>query len=339
MKAAFFKLPGEVTLRELPIPQPKAGEAVVRVLACGICGTDSEAFKSHQADWHQRGHEAAGEIIAVGEEVTNFKQGDLVAIIGSIPCKQCSACQRGEPRFCSKPIWFGGNAFAEFICKPTNSLLPIPDLTPEEGALMEPLTVAIDLVRDGNVHLGSKVLPIGAGPIGLMALRLCREAGVSKLYVSHPSTSTTRLRLALEWGADVVLHPDKEDVVKRMKELEPDGVDSVLVTVKPSVGIPQASQVCTVGGTIAFVGMEWKPETNLLLDIDRFHFRKIRLVGSNHNPCSLLYPQAEDFLKRKVIDSQKLITHRFHLNKIRNAFRFASEQRSEVGKVMIVMQK
>lgn len=335
MKAAFFRLPGEVALRELPMPEPKAGEALVRVLACGICGTDVDAFKSHHAHWHQRGHEAAGEVIAVGEGVTNVKQGDLVAIIGSIPCNRCAACQRGEMRFCANPKWFGGDAFAEFICKPAEFLFPVPDLTPEEGALMEPLTVAIDLVRDGNVRLGSKVLLIGAGPIGLMALRLCCEAGVSKLYVSHPSTSVTRLQLALEWGADVILHPDKEDIVERMKELEPDGVDSVLVTIKPSIGISQAAQVCTVGGTIAFVGMEWKPKTGISLDIDQFHFRKIHLVGSNHNPCSLLYPQAADFLKRKVIDAEKLVTHRFPLDKIGDAFHFATERRHEVGKVMV----
>lgn len=318
------------------MPEPKTGEALVRVLACGICGSDAEAFRSHHADWHRRGHEAAGKVVAVGEGVTNLKPGDLVAIIGSLPCNQCSACQRGEPRYCSKPRWFGGDAFAEFICKPAEFLFPIPDLTPEEGALMEPLTVAIDLVRDGNVCLGSKVLLIGAGPIGLMALRLCREAGASKLYVSHPSTSTSRWKLALEWGADVVLHPDKEDIVERMRELESDGVDSVLVTIKPSVGIPQAAQVCAVGGTIAFVGMEWKPETNISLDIDRFHFRKIRLVGSNHNPCGLLYPQATDLLRRKVIEAQRLVSHRFPLEAIADAFRFTTQQRDKVIKVMIV---
>ncbi len=335
MKAAFFKLPSEVTLRELPLPEPKAGEVLIRVLACGICGTDADAFRAHHADWHRRGHEAAGEVIAVGEGVTKFKPGDLVAIFGSIPCNQCSACKRGEPRYCAQPRGFGGDAFAQFLCKPSEFLFPIPEFTPEEGALMEPLTVAIDLVRDGNVRLGSKVLIIGAGPIGLMALRLCREAGASKIYVSQPSTSTTRCQLALEWGADLILHPDKEDIAERMKRLEPDGIDSVLVTIKPSVGIPQAAQVCAVGGTIAFVGMEWKPEASISLDIDRFHFRKVRLVGSNHNPCSLLYPQAADFLARKVIDAQKLVTHRFTLDEIGEAFHLVTQRRSEVGKVII----
>ncbi|MCS7192878.1 MAG: alcohol dehydrogenase catalytic domain-containing protein [Armatimonadetes bacterium] len=329
-------MPSRVELRELKMPEPKEGEAVVKILACGICGTDAEAFRSHQADWHQRGHEAAGKVVAVGKGVTNVKVGDLVSIIGSLPCNECSACQRGELRFCSKPRWFGGDAFVEFLCKPSEFLFPIPDLTPEEGALMEPLTVAIDLLRDGNVRLGSKVLLIGAGPIGLMALRLCREAGVSKLYVSHPSTSKARLQLALEWGADLVLHPDKEDIVERMKELEPEGVDSVLVTIKPSIGIPQAAQVCAVGGTIAFIGMEWKPEANILLDIDRFHFRKISLVGSNHNPCSLLYPQAADLLRRKVIEAERLISHRFPLEAIAEAFHFATQNRGDVIKVMIV---
>ncbi len=319
------------------MPEPKAGEVLVRVLACGICGTDAEAFRSHLTDWHRRGHEYSGEVVAVGEGVTSLRPGDLVAGIGSLPCGRCPRCQRGELSYCARPLWFGGDALAEFLCKPAEFFFPIPDLTPEEGALMEPLTVAIDLVRDGNVHLGSKVLLIGAGPIGLMALRLCQEAGAARCYVSHPSTSAARAQLASEWGADAILFPDREEIVARMSELEPDGVDSVLVTIKPSLGIPQAAQVCAVGGTIAFIGMEWKQETDIRLNIDRFHFRKVRLVGSNHNPCNLLYPQAADLLRRKVIEVNRLVSHRFSLDDIADAFRVAVEQRGKVVKVMVNM--
>ena len=336
MKAAFFRLPGEVETRDLPVPVPGAGEVLVRVLACGICGSDVDAFRNQQADWHRRGHEYAGEVVQVGEGVNGFRCGDIVAGIGSLPCGECPACHRGEPYYCHHPRWFGGDAFAEFVCKSAEFFFPIPHLSPDEGALMEPLTVALDLVRDGNVKLGSKVMILGAGPIGLMALKLCCEAGASKIYVSHPSTSTARLQLAREWGADEVLHPDSEDIVKRMKGLEPNGVDCVLVTITPSIGLPQAVQVCSVGGTIAFVGMEWKPQVDIRMNIDEFHFRKLRLVGSNHNPCSRLYPVAAELLYRKVIDAKQLVSHRIPLERIDEAFKLAIEHRDKVRKILII---
>jgi threonine dehydrogenase-like Zn-dependent dehydrogenase len=336
MKAAFFKLPGEVETREAPRPAPGPGEALVRVTACGVCGGDVAPFRTGRADWHRRGHEYAGEVVEVGEGVAGLAAGDTVAGIGSLPCGVCAGCVRGEPHRCHRPAWFGGDAFAEFVCKRAGFFFPIPGLSAEEGALMEPLTVAMDLVRDGEVGLGSKVLLMGAGPIGLKALRLCRAAGASTIYVSHPSTSAARGELAREWGADRVLHPDEEDVVARMKELEPDGVESVLVTTTPSRAIPEAAQVCAPGGTIAFIGMDWQPQVDIRMNIDAFHFRKLRLVGSNHNPCSRLYPEAAELLHRKVIDVPGLISHRVELARIDEAFEIATARRGEVRKILIV---
>lgn len=335
MKVAFFRLPGEVELRDVPTPEPKAGEALVRVITCGICGTDTEAFRNQKADWHRRGHEYAGEVVAVGESVVGLKVGDIVAGVSSVPCGSCNACSKGLPKYCTNRQYAGGDAFAEYVCKRAEFLYPTPNLTPEEAALIEPLTVALQLVRDANVQLGCTVLLIGAGPIGLMALKLCRECGASRIYVSHLSTSVERLKLALEWGADEVLHPDREDIVGRLRQLAPDGVDCILVTIKPSVGIPQAVEVCAIGGTIAFIGVEWQPEAALKFDIDKFHFRKLRLVGSDHNPCSLLYGEAADLLQRKVIDAQKLITHRFQLERISEAFELASKGGKHTRKVMV----
>ncbi|MCS7254501.1 MAG: alcohol dehydrogenase catalytic domain-containing protein [Armatimonadota bacterium] len=335
MKAAFFRLPGEVELREVSTPEPKAGEALVRIIACGICGTDAEAFRSHKADWHRRGHEYAGEVVAIGEGVVGLKVGDIVSGVSSVPCGKCNACLKGLPKYCAQRQYGGSDAFAEYVCKRAEFFHPIHNLTPEEGALIEPLTVALQLVRDGNVQLGSTVLLIGAGPIGLMALKLCRECGASKIFVSHPSTSVERLKLAQEWGADLILHPDKEDVVGKLKQVEPDGVECVLVTIKPSIAISQAVEASAIGGTIAFVGVEWQPEATLKFDVDKFHFHKLKLIGSDHNPCSLLYDEAEDLLQRKVIDAQKLITHRFPLDCIGEAFDLACKGGRYARKVMV----
>ncbi len=333
MKAAFFKLPGRVEIWDEPNPEPGEGDVLVQVLACGICGTDAEAFRSHQRDWHRRGHEYSGRVVAVGDGVKGLKEGDLVAGIGSLPCGECRSCRSGDERCCDHPRGFGSDAFAEFLCKPASFFFPIPDLRPEEGALMEPLTVAMDLVRDGAVRGGSQVVLIGAGPIGLMTIPIGKAMG-AKVTVVHPSQSERRWRQALDWGADFVFHPDREDVVDRILKLLPDGADTVLVTIKPSVGIPLAARLCRVGGTIAFIGMEWRREASLTLDIDRFHFRKLRLVGSNHNPCSLLYPDAAELLKKKVIKADELVSHRFGWNEIDRAFRLSAYEKGCL-KVMV----
>lgn len=336
MKVAFFKMPGEVELRQLERPRPeRPGEVLVRVLACGICGSDAYAYRQGSSDWRRAGHEYAGVVEEVGEGVGTLAPGAIVAAIGSLPCGKCGNCQRGLPQYCVQPRWCGGDAFVEYVCKEVAFFFPIPGLTAEEGALIEPLTVAIDLVRDGQVSFGSKVLLIGAGPIGLMALRLCKLAGASKVYVSHPSTSAARKKLAEQWGADAFVFPDQGDWVKRMVELEPKGVDSVLITVRPSAVIAEAVQVAAKGGTLAFVGMEWRPSVTLSFNLDHFHSHKLRLVGSSHNPSSRLYPQAAELLQNKHIAAEQLISQRFPLDDIKEAFEYVVNRRSEVIKVMI----
>lgn len=339
MKAAFFKLPGEVELREVPRPQPEADQVLVRVLASGICGWDVSQFREGRADWHQRGHEFAGLVEEVGAEVTDPKVGDLVAGIGSLPCGVCINCQQGQPKYCLQPQGMKHAAFAEFVCAECRFFYPIPALNALQGALIEPLTVALDMVNDGRVGAGSKVLLIGAGPIGLMALSICRHAGASKIYVSQPATSKARVAAARQLGATRILHPDQEDIVGRMADLEPDGVDSILVTIKPSIGLPQAAAVCTPGGTIALIGMEAAPEATIQLDIDTWHFRRATLVGSNHNPCSRLYPDASELLSTGVIDADALVSHKFSLADIDAAFDLVTHQKAEAVKVMIISEE
>jgi len=341
MRAAFFRTPGEVELRDVEDVQPGPGQVLVRVLASGICGSDDYAFRVGQElgglvrdGWHRRGHEYAGRVVATGPQVTALQVGDLVAGIGSLPCGHCAACARSEQAFCTEQRWCGGEGFSEYLCKDEEWFHPIPGLTTDQGALIEPLTVAMEMVSDGGVAAGSRVLIMGAGPIGLMAIPVCRRAGATRVYVSHPSHSRARLAAAEALGADRVYLSDKEDVVSALRREHPAGLDAVLVTVRPSAALPSAAAVCGLGGRIAFVGMANAPTDTITLDIDSFHFRKLSLVGSDHNPCSRLYPGAVELLSRDV-PAEMIVTHRFPLARIAEAFAFATTARGEVVKVMI----
>jgi threonine dehydrogenase-like Zn-dependent dehydrogenase len=334
MKAAFFRSPGKVQLRELPVPDPGLGEALVRVARSGICGSDVAAFRSGRAPWHRRGHEFSGFVEKAGPGCS-LAPGTLVAGIGSIPCGKCRNCLDGKPRLCEGAIGCEHDAFAEFVCKPEQFFFPCPSLTPDEASFMEPLTVAMDLVADAGVGQGRTGCIIGAGPIGLMALALCLAAGAARVYVSHPSAGLARRRVARKLEAAAVISPDKEDLPSVVLAREQKGVDFVLITAKPSGVIADAVRMAALGATIAFVGMEWKANAGLRFDVDRFHFRKQRLVGSNHNPCGPLYPRAAKVLRAKTVDAAALISHRFALARIAQAFEKAASSRASVVKVIV----
>jgi threonine dehydrogenase-like Zn-dependent dehydrogenase len=333
MKAAFFRLPRKVQVRELPLPKPGPGEVLVRVARCGVCGSDVAAFRSERSPWHRRGHEFSGIVEQAGPGCS-LRPGSLVAGIGSIPCGKCRNCRDGSPRLCEAPLGCGHDAFAEFVCKPQQFFFPCPSLTPDEASLLEPLTVAMELVADADVGPGSTACVIGAGPIGLMALSLCRAVGASRVYVSHPSAGIARRRAARKLGAARIISPDKQNLASTLLSLDPDGIGHVLVTAKPSDVIADAVRFAAMGATIAFVGMEWKPSAALRFDVDRFHFRKLRLVGSNHNPCGPLYPRAAELLRTRQVDAAAVISHHFPLARIEQALQKA-DSRAAVVKIIV----
>jgi L-iditol 2-dehydrogenase len=346
LRAAFFRLPGQVELRSVDDLEPTADQVLVRILASGICGSDDYAYRTGQelgglrrTEWHRRGHEYAGRVVKVGPDAKRLHPGDVVAGIGSLSCGACHACFSGVPVHCASARWCGGEGFCEYLCKEEEWFYPIPGLTAGHGALMEPLTVAMEMVNDAAVKPGGKVLILGGGPIGLMAIGICRLAGASEIYVSHPSHSKARLKAAESLGADSVLMSDKEDIAARIKKEHPRGLDAVLVTIPPRVGIPLAEDVCGLGGRISFIGIANEAADAITLNIDRFHFKKLALVGSNHNPCGRLYPAAADLLRRGVVDAGKIISHKYPLERIADAFKFATTSRGEVVKVLIVQEE
>lgn len=336
MRVAFFKTPGQVELREVDRPTPGPDEVLVRITAAGICGSDVAAWREIEQDWHRRGHEFAGIIEQVGEDVAGLTPGLAVAGYGSLPCGICAHCRAGKLRFCLSPRSCGGGAFADYLCLPAEFWYPLEGLSVEEGAMLEPLTVALEMVRDAEVKLGDTVLLLGAGPIGLMALAIAKAMG-ARVIVSHRRSSATRWAIAEAWGADTIIDATREDVPSRVRQLAPHGVDSVLVTTRPSESISLAAECATRGAVLSLIGMEWG-RAQFCLEIDRFHFANLRLVGSNHNPCSIHYDAAAQLIRTGIVPASELVKTRFPLGQIRQAFTTASERPGDVAKVMIVAE-
>jgi L-iditol 2-dehydrogenase len=338
MRALWGKAPFQYELREIPIPKPGIGQILVRIGACGICGTDLHLQRAMNRDWTPLGHELAGVIEQVGAGVTRVQPGDRVIIENNTGCGVCDACKNGESRYCRNISSFMNDqaGFGDYLCVAETSVQTFRDLTPRQAALAEPLTVAIDVALRADIPLNGEVAVWGAGPIGIMACKIARLRGARRVFmVGSPRDNTRnrfRMELARELGADVTLGGG-EDVVSRLLEATRGGVDRALVTAPPA-SIPDALRACRFGGIVALIGLEERSDKTIALDINAFHFQKLQLRASHAIP-NHYFPIALDLLARRVVDADKLITHTFSLNEYKKAFDTANNPNERVGKVAI----
>lgn len=215
MRAAIFKGPGRpLEIETLPDPEPLAGEVVIKVGKCGICGSDlhmTDGRGSIQVPpGHILGHEFAGEIVALGKGVKNFKVGDLITAMPTTGCGHCPACLKGEPKWCPQRGSMQGG-YGEYLRTKASSALKLgANLSLDDGALVEPLAVGLHGVERARMKVGDKVLVIGAGPVGLAAIYWARRLGAGRIGVT--ASSTRRADLALAMGASVFVTPSDSPV-------------------------------------------------------------------------------------------------------------------------------
>ena len=336
MKTAFFGGAERIEVREIEKPTPGDDQVLVKVSACAICGSDMLGHLGPERDFHRGGHELGGVVEEVGRNVTAFTPGDVVAGITSLRCGVCPECSRGDIPHCSRPRYAGHPGFSEYVCGQVECFIKCNGLSSDEVALAEPLTVSIDLLNDVELRFGGSVAILGAGPIGLMALRLCKLRGAGRIYAVDVSTATARLDTARELCADEVIEADTEDVEERVCASCFGGVDGIIITAKPSQVMPDAVAIAAKGATIAFCGVERGAPIALTFDVNQFHYRKLTLHGSDHNPNGRLFPQAVDLLRTKAIDADKIVTHRFPLADIAHAFDQVAHNKREVVKAVVI---
>lgn len=342
MRALWGKAPFQFELRDVPAPTVGVGEVLVRVQACGICGTDLHFQRAMNREWTPLGHELAGVVEQVGAGVTRVQPGDRVIIENNTGCGVCDACKNGESRYC-RSIWSFMNdqaGFGDYLCVPASSVQKYHDLTPRQAALAEPLTVAIDVALRADIPLNAEVAVWGSGPIGIMACTLAKLRGARRVFlIGSPRDNARnrfRLELAREFGADVALD-GKRDVAAALKAYTGDGIDRALVTSPPPT-IPDALRACRFGGIVALIGLEERSGESIPLDINAFHFQKLQLRASHAIP-NHYFPIALDLLARKIVDADKIVTHTFALDNYRQAFELAANPDARVGKVIIEIQE
>lgn len=329
-QAAFYRGVDDVILRTVCLGKVSPLEAVLKVDACGICGTDINAILRGSPDYTPVGHEVAGRVVDADGQVTSRK----AVLESSTACGRCPACRNGQAELCTDiKSFFAGSHFgiAERMPAPEISVLEYDGLSPEVACLAEPLGVAVDLCEVAGIGPRSVVLVTGLGPIGLMAVRLAKLAGAAKIYASTFSGREKRNALALELGADELLFEDEKPLSDRKLDPAP---DRILSTTPPStVGCCVAA--AARGAVITYIGVGHGGVDRITLPADDFHFKKLQLRGSFASPA-LRTPIALDLLRSGRVEGEKFISHRFPLSAAGEAVRTACLDKNNVIKVVVL---
>ena len=314
MRALLLSKYRQLEMAEVPTPAAGAGEVLIRVGACGICGSDVHGYdgtSGRRIPPIVMGHEAAGRIAAVGAGVTGLTEGDRVTFDSTIYCGACGYCKRGEVNLCDHRQVLGvscgdysrAGAFAEFVAVPARVVYKLPDsISFAEAAMLEAVAVAIHAVLLAEISAESTALVVGAGTIGLLILQALRAAGYRRVFVSD--VDATRLKLAKELGATDVLLADKQDVVPEISQRTGGvGVDVAMEAVGRDETVNAAIASVRKGGTVVLVG---NISPSATLPLQKVVTRQIRLQGSCASARE--YPQAIALMGSGAIRVKPLIT-------------------------------
>ncbi len=314
MRALLLSEYKQLAVADLPMPEPAADEVLVRVAACGICGSDVHGYdgaSGRRVPPIVMGHEAAGTIAAIGSAVAGFSVGDRVTFDSTVYCGKCAFCLRGEVNLCDDRQVVGvscgeyrrAGAFAEFVAVPARILYRLPDALPfADAAMLEAVSVALHGVRVAELKGGEPALVIGAGMIGLLLLQAARAAGCSPVYVAD--VDPTRLALAKELGADETLEASGDNLVQAVLKLTSGrGVDAVFEAVGRNETVAGAIDCVRKGGTVTLVG---NIAREVALPLQKVVTRQIRLQGSCASAGE--YPQAMVLMASGKIKVDRLIT-------------------------------
>lgn len=320
---------GDLELKEWPEPSPAADEVKLRVAAAGICGTDIHIING---EWPCRppvvlGHEFCGTAVEVGRQVRHFKPGErIVASNPAQTCGQCSHCRSGNPFMCLHRVSAGymiDGAFAEYICIREERCHPLPEsVSFQQAALGEPLSVAVHAVIERTtVHAGDLVLVSGPGAVGLLTMLLAKLEG-AQVIVSGIAKDKSRLKLAKELGADIVVDSSSEDLVEMVRGLtRGEGADLVY----ECSGAPKSLDLCWEAvrreGTLVQVGIY---PSRIETDFNKVVMKELSVVGSFGYGWSS-WRRCLQLLSQGKVNAEALISHKLLLGDFEKAFRITQD--------------
>ncbi len=320
MKAAIYRGPGKIKVENIPEPKIKGNKILLKFKAGSICGTDLHLLRG---DWKiKRGR-------VIGHDAWGIRSdtGERVVMVPLAYCGKCHFCVRGRPSLCERVLHFGltkSGFFSESVAMREKNLVAIPKgVTDEEAAVTEPVALALHTLSLLSPEIDDYATILGQGPIGLLMTQIAKLRGCRVIAVDNEEY---RLNLAEKMGAEFVIDAEKEDVVKRVKEITLHGSDVVVEAAGKTKTVEQTPFLVRKAGRVALVG-EFEGNMNFG-DADEACFFTTYI-------SPIEYPLALDLIARKKVEVQSLITHRFRLEDFEKAIQTANDPSQKPVKVVI----
>jgi L-iditol 2-dehydrogenase len=341
MKATVLRGVHDLRLEELPDPQPADNEVLIRVRAAGICGTDVNMWRGTNDEGtfpFIPGHEWAGEVVEVGRDIKTLSVGDRVVAEPPIKCHVCPNCQDGmDPNMCtdfelSGFSWEYPGGMAEHTVSKEERLFKMPDnVSYEEGALVEPVAITYHGIwrSGGGVAPHDRVVVFGAGPIGMFAMLTCKASGAPVMVVEP---QPYRRQLAQDLGADVVMDPTAGDVVEQVLDHTGGRGATLVLECSGSDGALAATMdVVAKEGRIVLIGQSGGRKVPV--EIGKSIWQGATIIGSSG--CPYFFPKTLTFMSRHLVDLTKVVTHRFPLTDVLEAFELG-RRASDSAKMLLI---
>ena len=348
MRAGVYRDKGVVLVEEVPVPEVVRDEVLIKVAACGICGTDiKKIFQRYVEPPQILGHELAGTVVATGPGVTKFAPGDRVMSFHHIPCAKCFYCERRLFSQCKQYKTTGltagftpnGGGFAEYVkAMPwvaEHGIISLPDnVSFEEATFLEPINTILKAVQKARVVCGETVLVAGCGPIGLQLLMVANLTG-ARIYSSDPMPERRDKSLAL--GAVESFDPTNGKLVAEVKaRTEGRGADAVLVAVAHPAVVEEALAAARPGGRVLLFAAN-DPVTRITFPASAVGIDEKEILGS-YSAAVDIQEEAATLVLHKKLPVMEIVTHRFPLARIQEGLELAANPTAESLKVLITHQ-
>lgn len=344
MKALVIEAEDKFTYKDVPVPEIKDDEVLVKVRACGICGSDIPRVMNKGVHFYPIivGHEFAGDVVKIGSSVKTAGVGQRVTAAPLIPCGTCPECQKGNPAMCTHYSFIGSRqdgAMAEYVAVPARNLVPIADsVSYEQGAAIEPITVALHgIERAGVMEGGKSALVYGCGTIGMLTIQCLKAKGIERVYAID--IDEHKLEIAKKLGAYEVINSGKVDVAEYFNEHGK--VDFAFETAGVNFLQAQIIELVNKRGKVVYIGTAHGDVKLPAKSFEQILRSEIFVTGSWMS-YSAPFPGSEwtaaaEYLAAGKIKTEELITHRFKLSDGIKAFETLTDRKSGAIKVMYVM--
>ena len=339
MKAAVYYSLDNILVEEMPIPKIGSQEILVRMKACGVCGSDLMGWYQETRAPMVPGHEPTGIVAKAGSKVEGFEEDDRVFVHHHVACLTCYYCRHGDYTLCDQfaKTHLEPGGFAQYFRVPapnlnTDTLKIPPGVSFEEATLIEPLGCCIRALNRCDIKLSDSVLVVGAGPAGIMTSMLLQILGASQVIVTD--FIDYRLKVAKNLGANLTINPEKEsliDIVKRATDGR--GADIVFMTAPSINGYLAGLELCRKGGTLC-VFAPTPPQDFMRLSPNKLLFSEIKMVPS-YSTSHVETSAALKLIQTRKIDVDKIITHRFPLSRTAEALQTAARNKDCIKVVVL----